>query len=121
MTWGMLSADDTDENPYPARYGFKNFAWTTEAISEWEEVWHGLWRIGIKWEWQNSDRYARRYGDTFNLFAVHDDAVRLDMATPLPGLEVILSIQEYLLDLPTDDHQVDEVTNLIRKWVKNYV
>ena len=121
MTWGMLHAEFTDGDPYPGRYGFKNFTWTPPALNDWEEVWDSLWRIGIKWEWQNSDRYARRYGDTFNLFAVHNDAVRLDMAIPLPGLEVILGIQEYLLDLSRDDHQVDEVTNLIRKWIKNYV
>jgi len=116
-----LNEDSEDENPYPGRRGFKNFTWTAPALNDWEDVWNFLWRIGIKWEWQNSDRYARRYGDTFNLFAVYNDAARLDMATPLPGVEVILGIQEYLLDLPTDDCQVDEVTNLIRKWVKNYV
>jgi len=103
------------------RYGFSNFAWTIEAIDSWERVWAALWKIGIKWEWQNSDRYARRRGDTFNLFAVHNDAVRLDMTIPLPGREVILEMHEYLLDLPTDDFRVDEPTNLIRRWIKEYV
>jgi hypothetical protein len=110
-----------DENPYPERAGFKNFTWTDEAMGDWEEVWTTLWRIGIKWEWQNSDRYARRYGDTFNLFACHNDAVRLDMALPLPGLDVIIAMREHLLDLPTDDCRVDEATNLIRKWIEKYV
>ena len=106
---------------WPKRKGFRNFTWTTEAICEWEEAWHALWRIGIKWEWQNSDRYARQVGESYNLFAVHNDADRLDMAVPLPGREIILGMHEYLLDLPTDDHQVDDATNLIRKWIKNYV
>ena len=113
--------DMADDNPYPDRKALRNFTWTDEAINDWEDIWHDLWRLGYKWEWQNSDRYARRYGDTFNLFAVHNDAVRLDMAIPLPGVEVVLGIQEHLLDLPTDDHKIDEVTNLIRKWIKNYV
>jgi len=101
--------------------GFHNFTWTMEAITDWEEVWGALWRIGIKWEWQNSDRYARGYGDTYNLFACHNDAMRLDMAIPLPGVDVVLAMHEHLLDLPTDDYKVDEATNLIRKWLKNYV
>jgi len=103
------------------RKGFRNFTWTIEAICEWEETWNALWRIGIKWEWQNSDRYARRMAGTYNLFAVHNDAERLDMAVPLPNREIILGMHEYLLDLPMDDHRVDDATNLIRKWIKNYV
>ena len=103
------------------RHGFSNFTWTDEVIDNWERVWRALWRIGIKWEWQNCDRYARKRGQIYNLFACHDDAHRLDMAIPLPGLEVILGMHEYLLDLPTDDHQVDEATNLIRKWINKYV
>jgi len=103
------------------RHGFSNFSWTDEAIDSWERVWSALWRIGIKWEWQNNDRYARRYGDTFKLFGVYNDALRLDMALPLPGREIILDMHEYLLDLPTDDYYVDEATNLIRKWIQNYV
>jgi len=103
------------------RQGFSNFTWTTEAIDAWEGVWASLWRIGIKWEWQNTDKYARRYGDKFNLFGVHNDAIRLDMALPLPNRDIILEMHEYLLDLPTDDHYVDEATNLLRKWIKEYV
>ena len=106
---------------WPKRKGFNNFTWTPEAIAEWEEVWNSLWGIGIKWEWQNSDRYARRYGDTYNLFACHNDAIRLDMAVPLPGLEVVRAMREHLLDAPTDDVRVDEATNLIRKWIEKYV
>ena len=102
------------------RKGFSNFTWTPEAIDTWEGVWTALWRVGVKWEWQNTDKYARRYGDKFNLFAVHDDAVRLDMALPLPNRDIILEIHEYLLDLPTDDFYVDEATNLIRKWIREY-
>jgi hypothetical protein len=103
------------------RKGFSNFSWTTAAIDEWEHVWAALWSVGIKWEWQNNDRYARRYGDSFNLFGVHNDAVRLDMALPLPARDIILEIHEYLLDLPTDDVRVDQASNLIRKWITKYV
>jgi len=81
---------------WPKRKGFRNFTWTTEAICEWEDAWNALWRIGIKWEWQNSDRYARSRGEIYNLFAVHNDADRLDMAIPLPGREIILEMHEYL-------------------------
>ena len=106
---------------WPKRKGFRNFTWTTEAIGEWEDAWNALWRVGIKWEWQNSDRYARGFGEAYNLFSVYNDAERLDMAVPLPSREIILGMHEYLLDLPTDDYLVDEATNLIRKWIKNYV
>ena len=102
------------------RHGFRNFSWTQEVVNDWEEVWTALWRIGIKWEWQNTDKYARRYGDKFNLFAVYDDAVRLDMAIPLPNREIIREMYEYLLDLPTDDFYVDDATNLIRSWIRKY-
>jgi hypothetical protein len=89
-----LYEDMGDENPHPDRKALQNFTWTDEAINDWEEIWHDLWLLGYKWEWQNSDRYARRYGDKFNLFACHNDAVRLDMAVPLPGLEVIFNLAE---------------------------
>ena len=111
----------TSSAAFPGKTSFKNFSWTDDAIGEWEAVWTALWRIGIKWEWQNSDRYARRNGKIYKRFAVYNDAARLDMALPLPGREVILAMHEYLLDLPTDAYQVDEATNLIRKWIKNYV
>jgi len=103
------------------RRGFSNFTWTTEAIDRWEAVWSALWKIGIKWEWQNRDPYARRRGNIFNVFAVHDDAVRLDMAVPLPGREIVLQIHEHLLDLPPDDPRVNDAINLIRKWIRDYV
>ncbi len=102
------------------RYGFKNFRWTQEAIHEWEKVWCSLWRIGIKWEWQNGDKYARRRGDLYAVFSVHNDAMRLDMTVPLPNRDAVVEMYEYLLDLPTDDFEVDEASNLIRKWIKNY-
>ena len=99
---------------------FRNFTWTQSATKDWEEVWHSLWKIGFMWEWQNSDRYARKRGDIYNLFAVHNDPERLDMAIPLPGLSVISEIHEHLLDLPTDDPEVDRATNLIRKWMRKH-
>ena len=99
---------------------FRNFTWTQSAIKDWEEVWHSLWKMGFMWEWQNSDRYARKRGDIYNLFAVHNDPERLDMAIQLPGLSGILEMHEYLLDLPTDDPEADRATNLIRKWIRKY-
>ena len=105
----------------PPRFGFRNFSWTQEAMNGWDEVWGALWKIGVKWEWQNGDWYARRYGDVYNKYMVHNDAMRLDMTIPLPGREVILEIHEHLLDLATDDPRVDHATNLIRKWTANYV
>jgi|19_taG_2_1085344.scaffolds.fasta_scaffold26306_5 hypothetical protein len=103
------------------RHGFRNFSWTQTATKEWHHVWAALWKVGVKWEWQNGDWYARKYGDVYNKFMVHNDATQLDMTIPLPSREIILEIHEYLLDLPTDDSRVDEATNLIRKWIKEYV
>ena len=115
-----LYEDMGDENPHPDRKALQNFTWTDEAINDWEDVWHALWRLGYKWEWQNSDRYARRYGDTFNLFAVHNDAVRLDMAIPLPGVVVMYEIREKLLIDPGDDSQLDHAVGAIDRWLKKF-
>jgi hypothetical protein len=111
----------TSGSAFPKRSGFKNFTWTDNAIREWDTVWSALWRIGVKWEWQNSDRYARCNGKTYTRFAVYNDADRLAGTVPLPGHNAILAMHDYLLDLPTDDFRVDHATNLIRKWIKNYV
>ena len=106
--------------PYPERKGLRNFTWTNDAINDWEEIWHELWRFGYKWEWQNSDRYARRRGDTFNLFAVNNDAVRLDMAIPLPGIEVIEEVREQVLDDRDEAHKLDQLVGTIDRWLKNH-
>jgi hypothetical protein len=105
---------------YPERKGLRNFTWTNDAISEWEDIWHQLWRFGYKWEWQNADRYARRRGDTFNLFAVHNDAVRLDMAIPLPGIVVIEEAREKVLEDVNDAHELDQLVGTIDRWLKKH-
>lgn len=105
---------------HPERTGLRNFTWTNDAINEWEEIWHQLWRFGYKWEWQNADRYARRRGDTFNLFAVHNDAVRLDMAIPLPGIVVIEEVREKVLEDVNDAHELDQLVGTIDRWLKKH-
>ena len=105
---------------HPDRKGLRNFTWTVDAINDWEGIWHDLWWLGYKWEWQNADRYARRYGDTFNLFACHDDAVRLDMAIPLPGIIMFYQIRESLLDNPGVDHKIDHTIGNIDAWLKKH-
>ena len=105
---------------YPDRKGLRNFTWTNDAINDWESIWHQLWRFGYKWEWQNADRDARRRGDTFNLFAVHNDAVRLDMAIPLPGIEVIEEVRELILDDINETHELDQLVGTIDRWLKSY-
>lgn len=95
---------------------FRNFQWTNSAINDWEKIWYELWHLGYKWEWQNSDRYARRNGEVFNLYAVYNDAERLDMAIPLPQISVIHQIRENLLDNPSDDFAYDHVVGLIQRW-----
>ncbi len=105
---------------YPDRTGLRNFTWTNDAINDWEEIWHQLWRFGYKWEWQNADRYARRRGETFNLFAVHNDAVRLDMAIPLPGIEVIEEVREMILGDPNDSPELDHLVGAMDRWLKKH-
>ena len=112
--------EDLDVNEHPDRKGLRNFTWTIDAIREWEEIWHELWRAGYKWEWQNADRYARKYGETYNLFACHDDAVRLDMATPLPGIIVIEEVRERLLDDIDDANVLDHLVVAIDRWLKKH-
>jgi hypothetical protein len=104
-----------------ATRGFKNFSWTPAALDDWETVWGALWYVGVKWEWQNGDRYARRRGDTFNLFGVHDDAMRLDMALPLPEIGAIIQMLEWLNEAHIDNHTANEAINLLRKWMREYV
>lgn len=105
---------------HPERKGLRNFMWTIDAIADWEEIWHQLWHVGYKWEWQNCDRYARRRGETFNLFSVHNDAVRLDMAIPLPGIIVLYQIRESLLDNPGDDPKLDHAVGAVDRWLNKY-
>tara|TARA_R110000765_G_scaffold131608_1_gene230031 strand:- start:355 stop:723 length:369 start_codon:yes stop_codon:yes gene_type:complete len=111
---------DAPIDEYPNRKGLRNFTWTLDAIGEWEEIWHQLWRVGYKWEWQNKDRYARKYGETYNLFACHDDADRLDMATPLPGIIVIEEVRERLLDDIDDANVLDHLVGAIDRWLKKH-
>jgi hypothetical protein len=114
-------SDSPDQiGPDPDRKAIRNFTWTDEAISEWEDIWHDLWRLGYKWEWQNSDRYARRYGDTFKRFGVYNDALRLDMALPLPGVEVIHQIRENILDCSDEDQRYDHLVGKLSRWVDKH-
>ena len=105
---------------HPDRKGLRNFTWTNDAIRTWEPIWHQLWQFGYKWEWQNSDRYARGYGETYRLYACYDDAVRLDMAIPLPGIIVIEEIREMLLDNINDANELDHLVGSIDRWLKTY-
>ena len=111
-------AGNLDDNP--GRKGLRNFTWANAAIRGWEEIWHQLWRFGYKWEWQNGDRYARGYGETYNLFAVHNDAVRLDMAIPLPGIEVVEEARELVLGDLNDTHELDQLVGTIDRWLKKH-
>ena len=105
---------------HPERKGLRNFTWTNDAINDWEEIWHQLWRFGYKWEWQNGDRYARRYGETFNIFAVHNDAVRLDMAIPLPGIQVVEEVRELILGDGNEAPELDQLVGTIDRWLKKH-
>ena len=104
----------------PERIGLRNFTWSYAAIREWEEIWHTLWQLGYKWEWQNHDRYVRRKGDEYMKFAVHDDAYRLDMAVPLPQVHVIEEALERLLDNPSKDPRVDHTVGAISRFLEEH-
>jgi len=104
----------------PERIGLRNFAWTHEAIEEWEVIWHTLWQLGYKWEWQNYDPYVRRRGDKFERFGVHDDAYRLDMAIPLPGVQIIEEVRQILLDDPGDDPRLDHTIGALGRWLEKH-
>ena len=116
----LYEGGEQDEDCYPDRKALRGFTWTNQAINDWESVWHDLWWLGYKWEWQNSDRYARRYGETFNRFAVHNDAVRLDMAIPLPGIIMFYQIRESLLDNPATDYMIYHAIGKIDAWLKKH-
>ena len=109
---------DLVENPN--RTGLRNFTWTTAAIQDWEQIWHSLWRLGYKWEWQNHDRYVRRKGDEYMKFAVHDDAHRLDMALPLPQIHVIEEAQEHLVDHQDDGVVIDYTVAAIARFLRTH-
>lgn len=116
----IATLEEMVADPYPNRTGLRNFSWSPAAIEEWEEIWNTLWHLGYKWEWQNSDRYVRRRGETFMHFAVHNDALRLDMAIPLPQIHVIEEARELLLDDPGDDPRYDHVVGMINRWLKTH-
>jgi len=105
---------------HPNRIGLRNFTWTIEAIEDWEQIWHSLWGLGYKWEWQNHDRYVRRKGDEYMKFAVHDDAYRLDMALPLPQIHVIEEAQEHLMDHRDDDPVIDYTVAAIARFLRTH-
>lgn len=114
-----LSRDNSDE--HPNRIGFSNFAWTIEAVRDWEEVWQALWRCNLKWEWQDGDQYARRHGEAYQVFRCYGDAVKLDMAIPLPEIHVIQGIANWLLGAHLNDNHASDAGHEIRDWIKKYV
>ena len=117
----LYEDQEIQDDPHPKRKGLRNFTWTDDSIRDWEEIWHRLWRLDFKWEWQNADRYARKYGETYRLFACHDDAANLDMATPLPGIIVIEEIRElWLLDDVNDANELDHLVGAIDRWLKKH-
>ena len=114
--------DPLDElEGFPNRVGFKNFTWTHDALRDWDDVWSLLWRAGLKWEWQNGDRYVRCKGDEYERFAVYNDAHRLDMAIPLPEVYIIKKIGTWLLGAHIDDNVASEAGRLSREWINKYV
>jgi len=113
--------EDATTLAHPSRPGFRNFTWTNDAIREWDVIWGRLWHLGIKWEWQNADRYARKRGEIYNLFAVHNDAVRLDMAVPLPSLDALREMDNWLLGAHVNNARATETQSLLRGWMKKYV
>ena len=117
----MTDLLDDHWEDFPHRTGFANFVWTPETMAEWEAIWSLLWNLNVKWEWHNGDRYARRRGDHFDIFAVHEDAYRLDMAIPLPGIEVINNIATWLCLMRADDSRAVHTLNLLEGWIKRYV
>lgn len=105
----------------PHRIGFSNFTWTQEIVAEWEKVWAALWHFGAKWEWHNGDRYARRRGAVYQVFAVYDDAVKLDMAIPLPEINAIKKMVSWLEEAPVNNIPATDASFLIRSWIEKHV
>ena len=66
-----LLEETAELDSYPGRQGFRNFARGRNRGDSGDGKWCGTLygMIGVKWEWQNRDRYARRRGEIFNLFA----------------------------------------------------
>jgi len=120
----MNNNDDYDNHvsypENPARIGLRNFTWTVAAIKGWEDIWNSLWGFGYKWEWQNADRYARPFGETYKLYACYNDAEKLDMAVPLPQINVIEEARELLLDRTEDDPTLDHLVGAIDRWLKEH-
>jgi len=114
-----IALDELED--FPNRVGFRNFTWTQQSVADWEEVWTALWDLGIKWEWQNVDKYARARGEVYDRFIVHNDAYRLDMAFPLPEIDAINQMADWLLGTHIDNCRASDATNLIRKWINDYV
>jgi len=120
----MRAIDDYETHvSYPEhqnRVGLRNFTWTVNAIKGWENIWNTLWGLGYKWEWQNADRYARPFGETYKLYACYNDAEKLDMAVPLPQIHVIEEVRELVLDSPDEGQQLDHLVGAIDRWLKEH-
>ena len=102
------------------RKGLRNFTWTVDAIRGWEDLWNSLWKLGYKWEWQNADRYARPFGETYSIFACYNDAEKLDMTIPLPQIHVIEEVRELLVDRTDDDPKIDHLVGAVDRWLKEH-
>ena len=116
----LYEDQEIQDDLHPKRKGLRNFTWTNDSIRGWEEIWHRLWRLDFKWEWQNADRYARGNGDTYKLYACYDDAERLDMAIPLPGIIVIEEVRELLLNDENASPELDHLISAIDRWLRNH-
>lgn len=96
---------------------FCNFRWTEEAIRDWEDCWASLWESGYKWEWSNRDLYARRRGDSYDIFLVHNDAHRLDMAIPLPQIDTIRTIHGEVDADPRAEFVDPRTLEILARWL----
>jgi len=112
---------------------FKDFKWSDESVESWQEIWSGLWRLGMVWEWQRGDAYGRRLGRDGRQWTVftavennwyHGD---LDDVAPLPSLAVVKELLRwtdtliYSVNEGSDkEHLVKQTIALIEDWLDKH-
>ena len=113
---------------------FKEFKWTDQSVEAGQPIWACLWRLGIQWEWQPGDHYARRLrnqeGHDWTIFTsvernwLHGD---LEGVAPLPSIVVIKELLKWVdnriysveENSPAED-MVKNTISLMEAWLDSY-
>jgi hypothetical protein len=104
----------------PARFTMSNYRWTKPAIIDWLVIWENLWTKDlISWEWKNYDQYVRN--GTGTIYTVYHDQNNLDSAIPLPSLDQILQLTDFIGVVGSEpDETLDALHIQLLDWLRGH-